>query len=79
MDDESLMPFGKYAGQKLANIPAEYLIWLYENGKIYGSIKDYIRENMDVLKEEVKRKQNEKKKLFDDIGVGDFNGGEFYK
>jgi uncharacterized protein (DUF3820 family) len=57
MDDSSLMPFGKYVGEKMANVPPEYLIWLYENNKCYGAVKNYIKDNMDVLKEEVKRKQ----------------------
>jgi uncharacterized protein (DUF3820 family) len=60
MDDNSHMQFGKYKDVPLANVPAEYLIWLYENSKLYGGIKRYIEENLDVLKEEIKRKQNEK-------------------
>lgn len=52
LTDESLMPFGKHKGEKLANVPAEYLIWLYENGKCYGDLKEYIRENLDTLKAE---------------------------
>lgn len=27
--DETLMPFGKYKGEKLINVPASYLLWLY--------------------------------------------------
>lgn len=52
MKDESIMPFGKYKGAKLANVPASYLIWLYDNGKCYGELKKYIEENMDSLKQE---------------------------
>jgi len=33
MDDETILTFGKYKGIKLANIPATYLLWLYENNK----------------------------------------------
>jgi uncharacterized protein (DUF3820 family) len=53
MNDESLMPFGKYKGEKMANIPPDYLIWLYDNAKVYGDVKDYIKENMEVLKAEL--------------------------
>jgi uncharacterized protein (DUF3820 family) len=53
MTDNSLMPFGKYKNEKMANVPPEYLIWLYENAKVYGEIKDYIRDNLDVLKAEI--------------------------
>lgn len=55
MTDESIMPFGKYKGTKIANVPAGYLIWLYDSGLNNGPIKDYIIDNMDVLKSEIKR------------------------
>ena len=58
--DNSIMPFGKYKGEKMANIPPEYLIWLYENDKCYGDIKEYIAENMDVLKSEIDYKNKSK-------------------
>jgi len=57
MTDESIMPIGKHKGRKLANVPSEYLLWLYENGNIYGELKDYIRENLDVLKSEIEYKK----------------------
>jgi len=47
MTDESIMPIGKYKGEKLANIPAHYLLWLYENTSIYGELRDYIKDNFD--------------------------------
>lgn len=58
--DETLMPWGKHKGEKLANIPAAYLIWLYENAGITTQywnkgLADYIRKNLDVLKAEAKR------------------------
>jgi uncharacterized protein (DUF3820 family) len=57
MTDESLIPFGKYKDEKMANVPASYLIWMYESGKCYGAIKQYIIDNLEVLKEEIKRNQ----------------------
>jgi uncharacterized protein (DUF3820 family) len=57
MDDLSKMKFGKYAGEKMANIPPDYLLWLYENGNIYGELKDYIKDNLDVIKAEIALKQ----------------------
>jgi|WetSurMetagenome_2_1015567.scaffolds.fasta_scaffold03883_17 uncharacterized protein (DUF3820 family) len=53
MNDNDKMPFGKYKGEMMANIPAEYLIWLYENGKCYGDVKKYLDENIDTLVAEV--------------------------
>lgn len=49
MDDNSIMPIGKYKGQKLANVPSEYLLWLLENGNTYGELKQYLVENKDVF------------------------------
>jgi len=33
MKDIDLMPWGKYKGVKMANVPASYLIWLYKENK----------------------------------------------
>lgn len=55
MTDKSIMSFGKYKGEKVCNVPASYLLWLHSTGKCFGELKKYIEENMDVLKQEVKR------------------------
>lgn len=47
--DSSLMPFGKYKGDRLIDVPGSYLLWLYENDKA-GSIKGYIEDNLDAIK-----------------------------
>jgi uncharacterized protein (DUF3820 family) len=54
MTDESIMPFGKFKGKKLANVDASYLIWLYDNNKCFGELKSYIIDNLDILKHEIK-------------------------
>lgn len=59
MTDEDLMPFGKYKGNKMANVPANYLLWLYDMDKCYGVVKSYVKENEDVLRLEVKNQQKE--------------------
>jgi len=52
LSDSSLMPWGKHKGIKMANVPASYLLWLYENDKCDNLVKNYIRDNLDVLKQE---------------------------
>ncbi|MBN2668774.1 MAG: DUF3820 family protein [Bacteroidales bacterium] len=53
MKDFDLMPFGKYKGHKMANIPASYLIWLYDKGGLKDeAVKAYIEENREVLDKE---------------------------
>lgn len=61
MTDESLMPFGKYKGKAMANVPAYYLLWVWENvNPLRDPLKTYIETNLDVIKEEVKRSQQKK-------------------
>ena len=52
MTDNSIMPFGKYKGEKLCNVSAKYLLWLYYKG-CYGELKEYIVNNLDVLEKEL--------------------------
>jgi len=60
MNDNSLMPFGKYAGQKMANVPPEYLLWIFENNKCSAEVAKYIAENLEVIKSEINYKNKSK-------------------
>ena len=53
LTDESPMPFGVHKDEKMANVPASYLMFLYDTGKCTSQVKEYIIENLDVLKQEV--------------------------
>jgi uncharacterized protein (DUF3820 family) len=53
MTDNSLMPFGKYKGEKMANVPSDYLLWIFENNKCTQEVAKYIAENLDVIKSEI--------------------------
>lgn len=53
MTDDSLMPYGKYKGKKMANVPARYLMWLYDNNKCSDAVLKYIIKNMQEIKEEL--------------------------
>lgn len=53
MTDQSLMPWGKHQGEKMANVPPSYLLWLLDNDKCGGDVKKYIQENKDNLLMEV--------------------------
>jgi len=55
LTDQSLMPFGKHQGEKLANVPARYLLYIFENFTLHDNLKAYIKKNKDVLEAEVKR------------------------
>ncbi len=53
-NDSTILKFGQFSGEKLANVPADYLLWLYNSKKIDVDLKIYIEFNMDVLKSEAK-------------------------
>jgi hypothetical protein len=58
MTDSSILTFGAHAGQKLANVPASWLLWVYSvytsghfdaNTDEKRSLVVYIRENYEDL------------------------------
>lgn len=51
LTDKDPMPWGKYKGDKLIDIPASYLLWIYENNKCSGDLKAYIKDNLDAIKQ----------------------------
>lgn len=53
MNDTDKMPWGKYQGQEMQNVPPDYLIWLLENNKCSGDVKKYIQENENTLRIEI--------------------------
>lgn len=58
--DEDKILFGKHSGRKLANVPASYLLWLWDQPKFHHNgyehevrVRLYIKDNLEVLKKEV--------------------------
>lgn len=49
----SVMPFGKYKGTELDEVPASYLMWLYENDCKEPFVKSYIEKNLDGIKKQI--------------------------
>lgn len=39
------MPFGKYKGEQLKNIPIGYLIWLYDEDYCPKQVKSFVKRN----------------------------------
>lgn len=53
MTDDSVLTWGKFEGQKLANVPASYLLWVHRTfTHLRPDLKAYIEENMEDLKKE---------------------------
>jgi hypothetical protein len=56
LTDLDKMPFGKYRGHPMQDVPASYLHWLWTNGQNQKvktePVAEYIHRNMDALKKE---------------------------
>ena len=55
LTDTDLMPFGKHKGLPMMDVPANYLFWLWTNGKEHDKqcpVADYIRRNLTALQQE---------------------------
>jgi len=56
LTDKSPMPYGRHKGVEMANVPASYLMWLYENDKCTDEVRDYIEDNFEVIQIEINNK-----------------------
>lgn len=64
LKDTDPMPFGKYKGTAMANVPAGYLIWFKENGYKNPSntaVFKYIFDNWAAIQQEYKNEQDQKR------------------
>lgn len=59
LTDKDLISFGKHKGTALANVPADYLLYIYDFNNLNQDLRDYIKRNLDVLKAEVARNKPE--------------------
>lgn len=68
--DQSKMPFGKYKGKILAEVPDDYLVYLYDNGLEPGDLRMYIEDSVPAIKNSIGRKNkvaNERVKGSSDV------------
>ena len=66
IDDHHIITFGKFKGQKLANVDAKWLMWIYKawaknppQTDEQKSIQEYIKNNLDVLELEIKEMERQ--------------------
>jgi hypothetical protein len=45
--DDIKMPFGKYKGEYIYDLPINYLEWLYENIELRGDIQEAVSKAID--------------------------------
>ena len=58
----SPMPFGKHKGKAMINVPATYLLWLYNEGCNNAPVKRYILDNLQAIQQEAAKQQNYKRR-----------------
>ena len=54
LNDDSLMPWGVHIGLKMRDVPADYLLHMWDMNKCYGGVKDYIKANLEVIQAQAK-------------------------
>ena len=42
------MPFGKYSGLRLLDLPEPYVVWFYSNGPMEGELGQMMRQLYDI-------------------------------
>jgi uncharacterized protein (DUF3820 family) len=52
LTDVDLMPFGKYKGQRMQDVPASYFVWLKEKGCDHPGVRAYIENSWSAIKSE---------------------------
>lgn len=60
MNDDDEMPFGKHKGKRMADVPSDYLLWLWDNGMYRDNtlsqrtdpVREYIVANFHALETE---------------------------
>lgn len=59
-----VLDFGIHKGTKLANVPADYLVYVYENDFLKGfakkALKEWIKENLEDIKFEAEQLKKNK-------------------
>jgi uncharacterized protein (DUF3820 family) len=52
--DNTVLQFGKHKGKRLIDVPSLYLKYLWDTDTCFGAMKDYIRDNLDVITKNAK-------------------------
>lgn len=51
-NDSTPMPFGKYMGKPMIDVPGPYLLWLYNIGCSHAGVRQYLINNLDAIRKE---------------------------
>lgn len=57
-NDDDLMPFGKYKGERLMDLRASYLLWFWEQRPLSDiRLENYIHNSLECLRQEQKKNE----------------------
>ena len=69
------MPYGKHQGTPMQNVPADYLLWLHENGKCSERVAMYVNEYMETIERRRDiEKEGRKQRLSMRMPFGSYQG-----
>lgn len=61
LEDTDLMPSGKYSANgsegatRMIDVPAKYLLYVYDNNMCSNKVREYIEKNLEVIREQAKK------------------------
>ena len=56
LNDESPMPYGKFAGRPMKDVPSDYLDWCLGQdwfARKYPEVADYVARNLKVIQDDI--------------------------
>jgi len=62
LEDTDIMEFGRHQGKRLIDVPASYLLFIYDNFKLKPDLKDYIEDNKQGLEQEKAKRDSKFKR-----------------
>ena len=75
LTDTSAMPYGKYKGRPMLGVPADYLLWLHENGKCSEGVARYVEENKAAIEQRRDAEvADRKQKMAERMPFGSYKG-----
>jgi len=62
-NNDVIMPFGKFKGTDIEDVPDRYLLYLHQNAdsryrQVYPEVFSYIEENLDAIKLNIEKQSN---------------------
>ena len=50
--DHTPMPFGRHKGKRMDEVPAKYLLWVFNEGCTHPALNKYLNDNLAALQKE---------------------------